>query len=191
VFDILYLNGKWITSNALLERQQMLVQNVSFGDRIHSCDNYDSGNDLFKVMSSHGMEGIVAKEKFGKYHPGKKHTTWKKVKCYREIQAVVGGVLLKSNIPNALMLGLPEDKGLAYIGRVATGLNSGQWQDIALIAREYSSERSPFIKMPKIERSLKPVWIEPVITVTVNYLEWTDHGTLRNPVIKSINSQPT
>lgn len=186
VFDILYSGGQWLTSTPLCERQRVLTEVLTFRDNIIYCENHPSGTDLFKVVKSYGMEGIVAKEKSGLYYTGRKHPTWKKVKCFREMQAVIGGVLFENGVPKALALGMREDTGLLYIGRAATGLDSAKWRNITALAHGLVLEKSPFLNPPKLEKGIRVVWLRPAVTATISYLEWTEHGTLRSPVVKEI-----
>jgi bifunctional non-homologous end joining protein LigD len=137
-------------------------------------------------MDEKGMEGIVAKERGGLYHVGVKNRTWLKCKCFRKIQAVIGGIALKRGMVSALLLGLRgegSEGGLDYIGRVSTGLREKHMIQLLGIIKKYEQDQSPFHVPPKPEKDTRNVWLPPYLTAKVQYLEWSDYGVLRNPVL--------
>lgn len=183
VFDILFINGKDLTRESLLKRQEVLEKVLRIGGNIAICDNYKKGTELFKIMESKGMEGIVQKERQGQYYPGEKNKTWLKAKCRREMNAVVGGIGLKEGRASTLLLGLWEGKKLQYIGRASTGIKEETRMMLNQAAKEYGTSECPFSNPPRLERALKAVWLPPKLLVQVQYLEWSEQGVLRNPVI--------
>ena len=190
VFDLLFLNGRLLTEMPLTKRQEILAESLETSARIAVCDSYEKGTDLFNIMEQKGMEGIVAKEKGGLYHPGQKYKTWLKVKCRREIDAIVGGITLENGRITSLLLGIRQEEELLYVGRALTGLNNKDLVQLGRIAQEYGAAVPPFQQRPKVERGLKTVWLPPLLTAHIEFLEWSEHGMLRQPVIKSLSHNP-
>jgi len=185
VFDLLYLDGEWVTARPLAERQELLRQTVAPAEQLRLADNYADGEQLFAVMKQHGMEGIVAKDLTSAYAVGGKDARWQKRKNIRDLIAIVGGVTFRDRTVNALMLGLLDGNGdLIYIGHAGTGRMSVQdWQAVTAAVPSIRLPHKPFKNMP--ERSKEAVWVKPLLKVKVNYLEWTVHRTLRQPSIQA------
>lgn len=186
IFDLLYLNGEWVTDKPLRERQELLYGIVRPTGRVRLVDNAADGERLFDVMKQHGMEGVVSKDLTSTYALGGKDGRWKKRKYIRDLVAVVGGVTLNAGRVNALLLGMHDEAGdLIYIGHAGTGkLTMRDWQAVTEAALRIRTDERPFKNMP--ERHKDAVWIRPIFKAKVNYLEWTVHGTLRQPVIQAI-----
>jgi bifunctional non-homologous end joining protein LigD len=186
VWDILYADGKWLLDEPLSRRQQRLAEILEPGPNVKLVDSHESGTTLFRVMQEQGMEGIVAKEREGKYHLGEYNPTWKKVKYYRFLQGVVGGVSVKNGLVNSLLLGLYNDEGdLIFIGRAGTGLDNAMIQALTQFVNQLPTLKSPFQNPPRHTETAyeKLVWFPPQLVVEVRFLEWTSDLTLRSPVV--------
>lgn len=187
VFDLIFLNGRLLTALPLTIRQELLSKNLKTVGNIIICDSYEKGTDLFKTMEQKGMEGIVAKEKDGLYHPGFKHKTWLKIKCRRQLEAAVGGVVLENGRISSLLLGTWQEGVLIYIGSAGTGLDNEDLYQLGKVIKEFRSEKCPFQQRPKIGRALQTIWLPPFLHASVEYQEWSENGLLRQPVIKEIS----
>ncbi len=190
VFDIIYLNDRSITKEPLCNRQELLASFLKESQIIRLCDSYDKGIELFKVMQDKGMEGIVAKEKRGLYYLGERNNTWLKIKCFRQLDAVIGGVALKGRRVSALLLGLYNDEKLAdndkliYIGKVSTGLNNNYLAQLQDIVEKYRRGEAPFQSTSLPEKKVDSIaWLPPILTVRVKYIDRSEGGLLRQPVI--------
>ncbi|MEF3303956.1 ATP-dependent DNA ligase [Paenibacillus sp. GYB003] len=185
IFDVVYFNGNWTYGMPLEERQRLLEQIVVPGERVQLVRNVPDGEALLGVMRTHGMEGIVCKNLSSLYALDGKDDRWQKIKLFRDLYAVVGGVTYRGKIVNALMLGLYDEGGnLFYIGHAGTGkVTAAQWERITRRAETMRLAAKPFANEP--ERSKEAHWIRPELVVKVQYLEWTPYGLLRHPSIQS------
>jgi len=190
IFDILYVNGEWINRESLATRIAKMQEIVKSNSQVQLVTSHDEGEALFKAMEQHGMEGIVMKKKDSPYLIGEKMDHWCKVKNYRDIIAVVGGVTLKNDVVNALLLGLYDGEGrLWYIGHVGTGRLSHQdWRDITAKVKPLVTQDKPFVN--KVEREREAVWVNPLLTVKVQFAEWTPARSLRQPSIQAFVEVP-
>jgi bifunctional non-homologous end joining protein LigD len=192
VFDLLYLNNQFVTGLPLAERQKLLQKHLRPVGHIFLCQNYSCGEELFQIMEEKGMEGIVAKEKSGLYHCGEKNRTWQKIKCFRTMEAILGGVALKDGHISALLVGLKsggEKQSLQYIGKVSSGLRQSDLQQLQRVMAIYgdnNDNKSPFAGNPRPEKGEKLIWLPPFLLVKIQYLELTEKGVLRNPVFLGI-----
>ncbi|MNI81911.1 ATP-dependent DNA ligase [compost metagenome] len=98
----------------------------------------------------------------------------------------MGGVTFRDTIVNSLLLGLySENQDLVYIGHAGAGrLTQKDWATITENAKRTQITGMPFINKP--ERSKSAIWVEPKLTVKVEYLELTHGGTLRHPSIQAV-----
>jgi len=190
VFDIVYLNGEWLTKQPLSYRLEKLQEIVRPGPHIQPVTSYDDGDALYQATKQHGLEGIVVKKKDSPYLPGEKRDFWRKVKHYRDLIAVVGGFTLNNGIANALLLGLYDEDGrLLYIGHSGTGrLSQQDWRDVTASLKSLVRSTSPFGN--KVEREKEAIWVEPCLTVKVKFAEWTPAGYLRQPSIQAFVQIP-
>jgi bifunctional non-homologous end joining protein LigD len=82
-FDVLWLDGELLTSRPWSERRAALEE-LDLPSRhvpIATVYGWEQIPDLFRACSDHGVEGIVLKELKGRYLPGKRSESWRKVKC--------------------------------------------------------------------------------------------------------------
>ncbi|PWK15569.1 RNA ligase family protein [Tumebacillus permanentifrigoris] len=185
VWDILYADGRWLLEEPLSRRQQRLADVLEPGPSIKLVDSHDAGTALFRVMQEQEMEGIVAKEREGIYRLGEYNPTWKKIKHYRFVHAVVGGAIVKSGLVNSLLIGLYQEDQLIYIGRAATGLDNAMIQALTQFVNHLPSQPPPFQNPPRHTGNAyeKVVWFPPQLVVEVRFMEWTSDLTLRAPVV--------
>lgn len=186
IFDVIYLNGKWLNDLRLKERLSILSQIATSTNLVQLVESQNNGKALFEAMKKHQMEGIVVKNLNSTYTIGGKDNRWQKIKNYQDLIAVVGGATMREGIVNSLMLGLYNDSHkLYYIGNVGTGkLTVNDWRALTERIKLLIQDSSPFInKFDKIDNIL---WIKPVISVKVKFISWTEGNTLRQPSIQGI-----
>ncbi|WP_241978748.1 DNA polymerase ligase N-terminal domain-containing protein [Cryobacterium sp. Hh7] len=79
----------------------------------------------FMLFDLLGLEGIMAKRQDGRYSAGRRTRDWVKIKHFRTQEVVVGGWRPgkgnRSGMIGSLLLGVPTDGALRYVGRVGTG----------------------------------------------------------------------
>ncbi len=180
VFDLLWLEGKPVYPLPLAERLKLLYGlhlNQGIIQLVESVP--ESGKALFDVAKNEGLEGIVAKKTQSSYRIGKKTDAWQKIKCLREITAVIGGYLSENGRPRSLLLGLPSDSGFLYIGAAASGITQAQWKMLKQLFSGTSGP-CPFTDLPDIKGAH---WVKPLFGVNVRFLEYSSGGLMRAPSI--------
>jgi bifunctional non-homologous end joining protein LigD len=184
VFDILYCDGKWVTDQPLAERQRLLHRVLNPGSHVQEVTNTSDAASLLTVMRQHQMEGIVCKDLTSTYGINGKDQRWQKVKIMHDLYAMIGGVTYRSGVVNAIAVGVYDGPHFVYIGHVGTGkLNSATWRKLTEQVEPLIQEERPFHNVP--ERSSETTWIKPQIGVKVQYMELTQHRTLRHPSIQA------
>lgn len=190
IFDILFYNGKWIHDKPLSERLDILQNCIIPTTHIQLVPSEYDGNSLWSVVENHGLEGIVCKKLTSPYIIDGKNDSWRKVKNYQDVIAVIAGVTFRSGIVNSVLLGLFDVHGkLWYIGHCGTGkLTQNDWKYLTDRIEPLKIEEKPFINEP--ERMQGVQWLTPEITVKVNYIEWPEGKTLRQPSLQSFTDHP-
>lgn len=189
IFDIVYLNGKWLAETPFKERHRILTTVVTPRENVNLSENYPSGLKLFSAVQKQNMEGIVAKQLDSYYYFGRKHHSWKKIKNWRKLTGTVGGVTLRQGQVNALLLGIWQGGKLHYVGRAAAGLTREQRVLMTDWARRSAIEQPLFTDAPQVTGA-SVRWLPPTLTATVRYLEWTSRGTMRSPTILQLGTIP-
>jgi len=190
IFDILYLNGQWLHSLPLADRQEYLQEAIRPAEHVQLVTSHEDGAALFQAVQEYGLEGIVVKRKDSPYLIGGKSKLWYKIKNYQDIIAVVGGFTLNNGIVNALLLGLYDQDGkLWYIGHSGTGrLTQQDWRTLTEKLKPLIRADSPFKN--RVERERAAVWVQPWLTVKVQFAEWTPALSLRQPSIQAFVEIP-
>lgn len=190
IFDVLYLNGEWVTSLPLSERQQILTTIITPQQHVQLVENFTNAAALYQVVQAQQMEGVLIKDLTSRYLPNKKDPSWRKKKYYRDLIAVIGGVTLKSGIVNALLLGLyDQDGAFWYIGHAGTGKwTQNDWRHLTEKIHPLALPERPFVNQPP--RTANTVWLMPELTVKINFAEWADGHSLRQPSIQGFVDVP-
>lgn len=181
VFDLLMKDGKDLRKMPLMERLSLLHEIVRPNSWLHLVDHFSDGKQLFAQMVEKGWEGIVSKLKSSPYMGGKAHQAWFKTKVKQRITCFIGGVQMKQDFPNALLLGLLQNQQFIYIGKVAAGLSN---RDFALLQQalpHLEQEDCPFLHPPQLPLPVK--WLKPSLAVLIQYTEMTEEGLLRHPQV--------
>ena len=189
IFDLLHLNGEWMTGLPLRERQRRLEVIIRPREHVQLVDNVADGDRLLEVMKQFGMEGIVCKDLDSTYVPGGKDGRWRKVKLQRDLVAAVGGLVLKAGAVRSLLIGLYAGDRFLYIGHAGTGrLTAADWRTLGERLLPLAVPRRPFANEPP--RAEGAVWVRPEVAVKVRFLEWTPQGTMRHPSIQGVVDVP-
>ncbi|WEG11951.1 non-homologous end-joining DNA ligase [Pullulanibacillus sp. KACC 23026] len=185
VFDILYLDGKWVTDLPLVERLALIEERLTPTPYVQAVTAQKDGEALFEVMSQYGMEGLVVKDESSPYLINEKKPTWQKIKIKRDVNAVVGGYTLKNGVANALLIGLYDDQNrLWYIGHVGTGkLTKAEWRDLTTHLKSFGESEAPFVNPPG--QTSDTYWVSPKWVCKIHFAEWTEGRSLRQPSIQA------
>jgi len=185
IFDVLYYNDKWINNQSLNERQQILTKIISPGPHIQLVENFSDPKTLYEIVKKQDLEGVVVKDLTSTYLINGKDGRWRKKKYFRDLIAVVGGVTLRGSTVNSLLLGLYDSQGrLRYIGHAGTGkLTQEDWRTLTQNIQPLIQTEMPFANRPP--RYKESIWLKPLLTVKVNFTQWLEGHTLRQPSIQA------
>ena len=180
VFDILWLNGRLVTTLPLEERQALL-DSLPFEAPLQRVGTLNDPAP-WERASREGWEGVIAKRRGSPYeHRRSKH--WLKMKCEASQELVVGGFTDPRGARvglGALLVGYYEDDDFVFAGKLGTGFDTRLLLDLRQRLNALEIPQSPFTKAIDLPR-LRAHWVRPEIVVQVAFIEWTVHGKLRHP----------
>lgn len=182
-FDLLYLEDKSVVTLPLAQRKSLLNKTVAEGgrlavSRVIECE----GKALYALAEAQGLEGIVAKRSDSRYYFGKRTTDWLKIKNLLDDDFIICGYIQKSNHMTSLILGQYQGKKLVYKGHVTLGVSSANFQKV----KEIDTLQEPLMDVPKGHGNERAVWVAPALVCTVNFMERTKSGGMRQPSFKGL-----
>jgi bifunctional non-homologous end joining protein LigD len=189
IFDLLWLDGHSLMGLEYSERRERLLELGLNGPTWQTpAHHVGDGAALLQATRAQGLEGIIAKRLDCPYTPGRRSPGWVKVKNFRSTDAVIGGWLPgegnRAGRLGALVVGYYDDDGeLHHAGRVGTGFDARELERLGRLLAERERDSSPFAgrQPPKQTR-----FVEPDLVCAVDYSEWTQANTLRQPSYKGL-----
>jgi bifunctional non-homologous end joining protein LigD len=186
IFDLLYLDGRWLLELPYSDRRQLLDGLELEGAHWRTPPVLrGSGAAALRGSQRRGQEGIIAKRRSSRYLPGRRSPDWVKIKNIRTQEVVVGGWRpgqgRRDGTIGSLLLGLPSEEGLRYIGNVGTGFTEDALADLMTRLRKLSRRTSPFADAVPNVIAREAHWVSPRLVGEVRFTEWTGDGRLRHP----------
>lgn len=181
-FDLLSLDGIDLKPLTTIERKERLeALLVDAEPPIHVADHLiGSGEKLLRSMCDAGQEGIIAKRIDAPYRSDRTRG-WVKVKCTRRQEfVIVGWTKSKANgrAFASLLLAQHEGKTLVYKGKVGTGFDASNMDDLAKVMAPLVTDAAP-AEVPRAE-ARGAQWIRPRLVAEVAFAEFTGDGRVRH-----------
>ncbi len=187
-FDLMYLDGRSLIREPYTTRREQLAELLGEGTpRIQLSTQLGTDADEALAISGElGLEGVVAKRPDSIYQPGRRGSTWIKVKHVLAQEVVIIGWLpgesARARTIGALLMAVPDGAGgLTYVGRVGSGFSDKDLTDTRLVLAEIEVSSPAATDVPAVD-SKSAHWVEPVLVGEVTYSVWTNAGRLRMPV---------
>lgn len=184
-FDVIYLDGRSLLRAKYSDRRKLLETLSSASNLIVPELLPGDGADAVEHSLAQGWEGVVAKKRDSTYQPGRRSASWIKDKHWNTQEVVIGGWKAgeggRSSGIGSLMVGIPSEGGLRFVGRVGTGFTERDLANLKKALAPLHTDESPFdARLPT--RDAKGVtFVEPVLVGEVRYSEWTPDNRLRQP----------
>jgi bifunctional non-homologous end joining protein LigD len=190
VFDLLRLDGEDLCRLPLHERRRRLADLDLGRSGWQVPVEYDDGAMLLEATRAQGLEGIVSKRRDSTYRPGERSHHWLKFPHRHRGSFVVGGwrpQVGTSDRLAALLVGEPTAGGLAYRGRVGSGIGPKQSRALAELLAPLTRTSSPFVdEVPRVDAE-GTRWVEPVVVVDVD-THGLGYERLRQPSYQGVRS---
>lgn len=187
VFDILWLNGRLVTSLPFEERRALL-DTLPFTPPLRRVALVEDADPWDRARREH-WEGVIAKRRGSPYeHRRSKH--WLKMKCEHSQEFLVGGFTDPQGARvglGALLAGYYDGDDLVYAGRIGTGFDTALLLDLRQRLDALELEHTPFTRAVGLPR-LRVHWVRPQIVIQVSFLEWTANDKLRHPRLIGVRS---
>jgi bifunctional non-homologous end joining protein LigD len=194
-FDLLWLSGRPLLDEPYTRRRELLDNLGLDGGRWQVPPAFigESGADIQAVSRQQHLEGVMAKRLGSRYEPGRRTTSWRKIKNVRRQEVVIGGWKPgeggRAGWIGSLLVGVHDDDGaLLYSGHVGTGFTQ---QTLRMLGERLASlgrDTSPFAGTIPPEDSRFARWVEPELVAEVAFADWTKSGRLRAPAYKGLRT---
>ena len=180
VFDILWLDGRDVTS-ATLDERRALLRGLSLTLPLEQVKELKD-DEPWERACREKWEGVIAKRRDSPYeHRRSKH--WLKMKCEASQELVVGGFTDPQGQRvglGALLVGYFDGEDFCFAGKIGTGFDTRLLLELRTKLDALEIPKTPFTRAKGLPR-LRAHWVRPEIVVQVAFIEWTGHGKLRHP----------
>ena len=180
IFDILWLDGRPVTSMTL-EQRTALLSDLDLKAPLHSVTTLDEELPWERAQKE-GWEGVIAKRRDSVYEH-RRSKQWLKMKCELSEEFVVGGFTDPQGQRvglGALLVGHYEGDDFVFAGKIGTGFDTKLLLELREKLDRLEIAKPAFTKATGLPR-LRAHWVKPEIVVRVGFIEWTVHGKLRHP----------
>ena len=184
-FDILHLDGRSLLRAKYSDRRRLLETLGEGGGVIVPAALPGDGPEALEFARKQRWEGVIAKKRDSTYQPGRRSSSWIKDKIWNTQEVVIGGWRRgeggRSSGIGALMLGIPADGGLQFVGRVGTGFTEKELTKLKGILKPLESDESPFTARLSTQDARGVTFVRPELVGEVRYSERTSDDRLRQP----------
>lgn len=184
IFDCLYMDGRSLINEPLEKRREWLKDAIKSDTPYRISEAVEDGNALFEAAREHQLEGIISKERSGKYLPGKRSDSWLKVKVRNTRECVILGYNPGNGDRSTTFGGLhiAERVGdkLIYRGKVGSGFDDATLKEVFKEIKALKEIKKPISDKVMDEKISK--WIEPALIAEINFSMITKDNQFREPV---------
>lgn len=188
VFDIMWIDGRNVTTLPLEERRELLAQ-LPFKDPLHRVALLDDPLPWERAQRE-GWEGVIAKRR-GSIYEHRRSKEWLKMKCELSQSFLVGGFTDPQGKRvglGALLVGYEKDSEFVFAGKIGTGFDTKLLLGLRARLDCLEIPKTPFTQAIGLPR-VRAHWVKPEIVVQVGFIEWTVHGKLRHPRLLAVIDQ--
>ncbi len=190
LFDLLHHDGRDLRDLPLIERKQALRDLLPDDGPLFYSDHIDGagGADVLRNACGMALEGIISKRRDRPYVSGR-GKDWVKSKCVERQEFVIGGFTPPSTKGpgiGAVLLGVYEDGGLVYCGKVGTGFTEASGKAVREALEARRQEASPFAGFGRKEAGRDAVFVAPEVVCEVEFLTWSRENLVRQGLFQGL-----
>jgi DNA ligase D-like protein (predicted ligase) len=195
VFDLLSLDGRSTAELPYQRRRELLAElELAEGPLVAPpCFLDTDGQAVLDTAAQHGLHGVIAKRVDSTYQPGRSRS-WVQTTLRQTQEVIIGGWVperRRAAAIGALLVGVPTEEGLRYVGQVGTGFTEATRRELrdrltglAAPASPFTDEGAPEVPRPPSDRVVH--WVAPRLLGEVSYRQWTAHGRLGHPTWRGL-----
>jgi bifunctional non-homologous end joining protein LigD len=185
LFDVMRAEGRSLVKDEYDDRREVLERIVESGGAIDVPPAFDGDLEAAVATSKRlRLEGVVAKRRDATYSAGRRSRAWIKMKHHQTQEVVIAGwrpgAGRRADGVGSLLMGVPGDDGLHYVGRVGTGFTDRELDELLPSLRAAERKTSPLVGVPAVD-ARDAHWVTPSRVGEVAIAEWTSTGRLRQP----------
>lgn len=186
-FDLLYFDGHDICGMELSSRRHLLESLLKGGEGTIRLSEVieGSGEQIFEAACTHGLEGIIAKDRDSSYRSGRTGD-WLKIKCVQSDSFMIVGyersTAARAQIGSLLLAAFKGD-ALVYVGSVGTGFKEKQAIELRRLLDRLVTRKPP---VAFEDRRSDIVWAQPTLIAEIEYRAFTHDGILRHAAYKGL-----
>ncbi|MGO9250967.1 MAG: ATP-dependent DNA ligase [Mycobacterium sp.] len=182
-YDLLYLDGRSLLRARYQDRRKLLETLATGSSLIVPELLPGDGERALEQSRERDLEGVVAKRRDSTYQPGRRSASWIKDKHWKTQEVVIGGWKAgeggRTSGIGSLLMGIPDDGGLHFAGRVGTGFTERDLANLKKTLTPLHTDKSPFGACLPRSETRGVTFVEPVLVGEVRYSEWTPDNRLR------------
>ncbi|PRC44032.1 hypothetical protein C6A85_000000102295, partial [Mycobacterium sp. ITM-2017-0098] len=182
-FDILFLDGRSLLRAKYSDRRRLLEALAEHGGLIVPAQLDGDGPEALEFARAKRWEGVIAKKRDSTYQPGRRSASWIKDKIWKTQEVVIGGWRAgeggRTSGIGALMLGIPTDGGLQFVGRVGTGFTEKALASLKKTLEPLRTDESPFTTRLTGPDAKGVTYVRPELVGEVRFSERTSDDRLR------------
>ncbi|GAA0956290.1 ATP-dependent DNA ligase [Frigoribacterium faeni] len=185
LFDVMRAEGRSLVKDEYDARREVLERIVESGGAVDVPPAFDGDLEAAVATSKRlRLEGVVAKRRDATYSAGRRSRAWIKMKHHQTQEVVIAGwrpgAGRRADGVGSLLMGVPGDDGLQYVGRVGTGFSDRELDELLPSLRAAARKTSPLVGVPAAD-ARDAHWVTPSRVGEVSIAEWTSTGRLRQP----------
>jgi ATP-dependent DNA ligase len=142
-------------------------------------------------VKAQGLEGLIAKRRDGRYEPGQRSGSWRKMRINQGQEFVTGGYTVGGGTFDALVYGYYAGKQLVYAARTRNGFAPKLRAELMKKFKPLEIPECPFANLPEAKsgrwgagltakKMVDCRWLKPVLVGQFEFVEWTWEGHLRH-----------
>lgn len=184
VFDCLYMDGRNLINEPLEKRREWLKDALKPETPYRISEAVEDGAALFEAAKEFALEGIISKDKTGKYFPGKRSDYWLKVKVRSTRECVILGYNPGKGDRSVTFGGLHiaerDGSNFIYRGKVGTGFDDALIKEIFKQLKALKEIKKPI--PDKVMDEKISIWVEPKLMAEISFSMITKDQQFREPV---------
>ena len=187
LFDLLYERGRALLKESLVQRRAQLRGLLDKANEpllVYSDGVVGSGRAFFAQVVAQGHEGVMAKNQTSSYRPGKRSSSWRKIKPEEMVPCVIIGYHAGPDGIERLLVATVRQGMLGYVGQLTRGLPACVRDELT---RRLAARRRP---RPVVACPHAACWVEPELYCRVHCQGWTCHAHLRHAVFRGLLDSP-